>query len=427
MLKRKLQAVVGELKSFTGKESLFIITAMLCGFLINLDYSIIRPVSISLLISNFGSESVTYAWLATVPLNFLVVALYNRYLPKIGHFKMILATCANIALVHASTYLFLSKIPFLAFFLYVWKDIYVLMLFQQLWSVIHSTVKKGRAKYLYGIIFAVGALGSLCGSTVPGFLAVKMGSKSLLLAALPVCFVIIPMFRMMLKASGFLDKTSENSLEATKYDTSFRNNINLIFKSKALLFILIAVLFMQLSSAVIDFQFSVSLEHAVLTEDLRTQYCGRVFSIVQMSTLCLQVVGTFLLVHLFGLRNSHFFVPCVLGLNALGFMLFPTFPVITYCFIAVKAFDFSLFGVIKEMMYLPMSLEEKFRAKAVIDVFVHRTSKAIAGFMILFLQFYNHGMNLQLLTISLIIIFFGWNLAVYKLCPKPQFQQLEEA
>jgi ATP/ADP translocase len=43
----------------------------------------------------------------------------------------------------------------------------------------------------------------------------------------------------------------------------------------------------------------------------------------------------------------------------------------------------SLFGVIREMLYVPLQLDEKFRAKAIIDVFAYRTSKALD---ILFLE-----------------------------------------
>ena len=60
-----------------------------------------------------------------------------------------------------------------------------MLMFQQLWSVIHSTISFGRAKYLYGLFFGMGALGAAIGSILPGYFAVKMGSESLLMATLP--------------------------------------------------------------------------------------------------------------------------------------------------------------------------------------------------------------------------------------------------
>ncbi len=94
-----------------------------------------------------------------------------------------------------------------------------------------------------------------------------------------------------------------------------------------------------------------------------------------------------MLIHFFGLQKSHLIVPVFLGINAVSLLLFPVLGVVTYSFVMIKCFDFSVFSVIKEMLYIPLRVEEKFQAKALIDVFVTRASKAIASFFILFLQY----------------------------------------
>ena len=53
------------------------------------------------------------------------------------------------------------------------------------------------------------------------------------------------------------------------------------------------------------------------------------------------------------------------------------------CFGAVKALDYSIFGIIKEQLYIPLGINEKFKAKAIIDVFAYRSSKALASLLIL--------------------------------------------
>lgn len=81
---------------------------------------------------------------------------------------------------------------------------------------------------------------------------------------------------------------------------------------------------------------------------------------------------------------------------------------ISFAYVTIKAFDFSLFGVIKEMLYIPLKLDEKFRAKAVIDVFAYRSAKAFASFLILFLQPLAGLRILNVLTWSSIAIFLLW-------------------
>lgn len=81
-------AIKEELAKFTGNKLAFIICAMVCGFCIMCDYGIVRPVSHSIFLSTYGSNFFPYVWLAIVPFNFLIIELYNRFLPKIGIHKM---------------------------------------------------------------------------------------------------------------------------------------------------------------------------------------------------------------------------------------------------------------------------------------------------------------------------------------------------
>ncbi len=74
--------------------------------------------------------------------------------------------------------------------------------------------------------------------------------------------------------------------------------------------------------------------------------------------------------------------------------------------------DYSIFGIIKEMLYIPLRVEEKFKAKAVIDVFAYRTSKAVASLLILFLQGISWIALSTLLSYAVLAIFCVWMIAV---------------
>lgn len=379
-------AIRNEFRALDRKERLFILFVLLCSFLIQADYATIRPVSNAVFISSYGSSFFPYAWLATVPLNFLLISWYNKHLPRWGCLKTFFIIISSIAGFNLFCALFLKQLFWLPFAFYVWKEVYIMLMFQQLWSVIHSTVSYGQAKYLYGIVFGVGACGAIAGSVLPGFFAVKLGSENLLFATAPIYLLLGICYTMALKQtqSGLKfrleDETKRSAMNA------FFHGFSLIRSSRFLVFILSIVILMQLSSTLIDYQFNHFVQTHIAEKDLRTEYTGRVLGIVHTATLALQFFGSFLLVHFLGIKRSHFFIPLVLGLNNLAFLLMPTFGLMTFSYITVKCFDFSLFGIIKEMMYLPLKKDDKFRAKAFIDVFAHRTSKALASFLIFGLQ-----------------------------------------
>lgn len=411
MFKEKWASIKQELQSFSAPEMRFILAAMFCGFCISAEYAIIRPVSHSVFIHYYGAKLYPIAWLAVVPLNFLLVSLYNRFLPRLGCFKMLLTLLTAGVVWNTVAGFYLKSMPGLPFLYFMWKEVYILLMFQQIWSVIQYTMKPGRAKYLYGLIFAVGGAGGALGSLIPGFLAVKMGSENLLFMSIPLSCLFALLYFILIKNSERLG--AEIKFDVPSQESSLLHGFKLIKGSRLLTFILMIVVLMQFSSTLIDFQFSTLLEKTIPDKDLRTEYAGRLFSIINIITISLQCLGTFLLVHFFRLKGSHFFVPMALFFNALGFALFPFFGMISCTFVTVKSFDFSLFNVIKEMLYLPLKLDEKFRAKAVIDVFAYRTAKAFGAFIILFFQFFNASHIIPLLSWGTITILALWIALVF--------------
>lgn len=404
--------IKSETAKLAGGKHLFILCAMLCGFCIMGDYGIVRPVSHSVFLSTYGSHFFPYVWLAIVPFNFLIIELYNRFLPKIGIHKMFYMILALIVVLNTSAALFMTKIPAFAFCFYIWKEIYVMLLFQQLWSVIHSTIKMDQAKYLYGVIFACGGLGGILGNAFPGYCAVKIGSSNLLFGSLPLLCLLGLGFYFLMKHS-YVEKATPDI--KTPQINNFWQGVSAIRNSKYLTFILAIVVVMQVTTTLIYYQFNAVLEHSILAQDLRTEYCGKIFGIANIFSLSLQLFGSFLLIHFLGLRRSHIIMPLFLGLNAVGSLFFPTFAMISAAFITIKAFDFSLFGVLKEMLYIPLKQDEKFQAKAIIDVFAYRSSKAVASCLILALQFIGFSEMVTTLSWSSFALLIMWALMVYKM------------
>jgi AAA family ATP:ADP antiporter len=408
-----------EILQLNGTQRVFIFCAMICGFCITADYGIVRPVSNSIFLTAHGSDLFPYAWLSIVPLNFLLVALYNKYLPRIGVQKMFFTIISTVAVVNIFCAVFMTKIPFLPFFFYVWKEIYVMLLFQQLWSVIHSTIQMQQAKYLYGLLFAFGGLGGIFGSIMPSYLAVSMGSSNVIFTSMPLFLLLTFAFTYLLKYSA-VHKEAET--EAQKPITNFWQGVGVIRNSKYLFFILMIVLLMQVTTSLVYYQFNTIIESAMPQQDIRTEYCGKIFGVVNIMTVFFQAFGSFLVLHFFGLRGSHLLLPVILSLNAIGSLIAPTFGMLSIAFITIKAFDFSLFGVLKEMLYIPLKQEEKFHAKAIIDVFVYRSSKAIAACYILILQAMGYIDLVHCMSWGSFALLIVWCLVVYKM-----FQLKEEA
>lgn len=394
-----------EIEGFSRSEKFFIFFAMLCGMSIAAEYGITRPASNALFLTAFSSKAYPYVWLATVPLNLFVVYLYNRFLPKIGPWRMMATLAGATMAINTLCGLFLSAFPQLIFFHFAWKDIYILIMFKQLWSMIHSTIAASRAKIIYGVIFGMGTIGSVLSSLIPGFFAVKIGSEQLFFFTLPLYLVLLFAYSMAFKRSGVKETHFQRDLSA---DPRSREGFALIYRSPFLIAVLLLVVFMQVSVALMEYQFNAHLEMNILEKDLRTEYCGRLIALMNILSAVFQFVGGFLMVHLLGLKRSHFFIPMLLCATAFFSLGLPSFAIISLGYVFIKSVDFSLFGIIREMLYIPLQLDEKFRAKAVIDVFAYRTSKALVSVCILVLQAVVGAAILSWISALSILIFIAW-------------------
>lgn len=402
-----------EFNGFSSKEKLFIFFAMACGFLISLEYSITRPASNAIFITNLSTKFFPLVWLCTVPFNLMIIHFYNRYLSRLGCLKMFFIISFSVVLLNGLTGGLVAQFPYLIFFQFILKDIYILLMFKQMWSLIHVTISKERAKYFYGILFGMGGIGSIFGSTFSGFSAVEIGSEKLFFFSAPIYILLSYVYYLAFKNSSFQKR--EEKQEDTFIKTSSRELFSSVRKSKYLVSILSLVVFMQIAIALTDYQFNFFLETHIATKDLRTQFCGKLIGITNVLTTCFQFFGGYMLIHWLGLKKNHLLVPSILLVNVAVFFMFPSFSIISLSLVTIKSVDHSLFGISREMLYIPLKTDEKFRAKAVIDVFAWRTAKAFASLIIFALQIFSAIFLIPFISISLMGIFIIWQFTVFKL------------
>ena len=104
-----------------------------------------------------------------------------------------------------------------------------------------------------------------------------------------------------------------------------------------------------------------------------------------------------------------------------------TFAFITYGFSVIKTFDYSIFNIIKEMLYVPLKTDEKFKAKAIIDVFAYRSAKALASVFVIGMQVLSPAKLPFAYSWGPLTLFLVWIFAVFMFLKKPAQEKLLEA
>jgi AAA family ATP:ADP antiporter len=240
------------------------------------------------------------------------------------------------------------------------------------------------------------------------FFAAEIGSETLFFFTLPIYLVMLFAYAMAFQRSGVKETAFDRDLSENSKESKASDGLSLIRRSPFLLSVLLLVVFMQVSVGLMEYLFNSHLENYLSDQDLRTEFCGKLIGVTNLLSGLFQVIGGYIMIHSIGLKRSHFLIPLFLCASALCSWAVPSIALISFSFVFLKAVDFSLFGVLREMLYIPLKLDEKYRAKAIIDVFAYRTSKALVSVCVICLQAFAGAALLPSINILSISIFIAW-------------------
>lgn len=405
--------MLGKIERFYNEHSLtqkkFLFYVIVLCFLICGEASITKPIANAFYLSTYGAKNLVYVWLFAVPCNLCIVLFYNRYVFRFGFKKMLWISIALAITINLFASAYHASFGWVAFVLYLWKDIYIMLLFQQLWSLIHATFDIDRAKYMYGVFYGVGGLGSCFVSLIPGCFAVSLGSHNLLFCTIPIYLIIGWFFSKAVDCQG-----NNHALKKSEFKKNINGAWSIFKQSRSLVIILVIVLCMQLTATMIDMKFNIFVEKQFIHTDLRTQFMGQFFFILFLIIPVIQFFGAYTSIQFLGIRLVHFLIPSVMCLSFIVNILYPNMYTLCFLFGLCKTLDYSLFGVAKELLYIPLTFEEKVKGKAVIDIFVYRSSKAVASFIIIGLALW--GLQQGVLFDCIVLSILGlWIVTVNKI------------
>lgn len=369
-----------EIKSKTGPGFFQILAMASIGLFSLFSYEIARPTIKTLFQQAYGAESEPWAWIGMAGAVTVVVMLYGkaaqRHTLNVLGVRTVLLIIASLGILTGGVAM---DIPGAVFLLYIWKDIYIVLIIELFWSFANSTLKFNSAKWLYGGFCFLGGIGATLGGTV----AIELGRlefgllNSLLLVFCPlaVC-AICPYFCPKVVRSESKEKASLIAGFRTVRDSDYLG------------LLLTVIVLSQICITLVDYDFSVLFQTLYVDKSERQTELASVYRWINLSAMGLQLITGFILVIL-RLRGTLVLIPTVLG-GAVGlFLLAPTLGlsvvgIMVFTKVASKAMDYSIFRATKELLYLPLSVKERVEGKAVVDVMGYRVAKAGASALVLF-------------------------------------------
>ena len=273
---------------------------------------------------------------------------------------------------------------------FIVKDIYVVILIEQLWTFCDTTFSEKRAKILYGFLAGGCSIGGIVASVLTSELASVMGSKNLIFVGCGALLLGVWLFgHANRKGGAVLAQARKKGVENAQEEGatgSIWGGFDVVLRSKYLILICVMLMLSQFVTALIGLQFNQVLEVQVTEMDLRTAYLARFYGATNVIALVLQFGISAPMLHFLGLLLSLVLVPAIMGAGSLVFFFAPTMAVLFGTRLANKSLTYSIFRSAKEILYIPLSYIEKYKGKAVIDMFIYRFAKGGIGAVIIGMQ-----------------------------------------
>ena len=374
------------------REVPFVVLMFLYFFLVITVFWILKPIKKALFIGFYKGTGETFLGLAGPE---------AEQLAKVGN--MLVAFVAMIVFTLLSrrlhrqrlTFVFagfsvavlLGSLPFVAgepgqpivWSFYLFGDLFNTLMVATFFAFLNDSVAPGDAKRLYGPIVLGGVAGGFFGSYMADTLIDSLDLSQWLMVAAGLVVVIAA---VAWAAGRIVDRDPPPSPEKPTGEPAVPGNAalegaRLVLASRYLLAIVTIVGLYEIISTILDYQFTSTVDHYVAKEDLDNHF-SRVFLITNSFAFGVQLFLTSAIMTRFGVRVALLIMPIAILGNSAAFLALPILWVGSLLNTTDNGLNYSLNQSAKESLYTPTTRDEKYKAKAFIDMFVQRAAKAIA-------------------------------------------------
>lgn len=376
-------------KILSLKEGELKLLALSCGFIFVLfsSYAILRPMRDALGLEG-GEDELKWLFLATfvvcvfssLLLMWLSGKIKRRFYADCVFIFFALNLLAFYVLMnlfepHTQSFIWLARV------FYVWISVFNLFAFSSAWSLLSDVFSKEASSRLFGIIAAGASLGSIAGAGSVSFLVANLGVANLVFLSISLLIIGILLKNAILKELHHF----ENAEQLERFDKTIGSKnpftgFKLIIASKTLLALCAFILLLTSVSTFLYMEQARIVRELFPTREARIAAFANIDLIVQLSSLFIQIFLTAKIARFFGitalLSTLGFII--ALGFIVLGFT-HPAFLPLAIVMSIRRVGEYALVKPGREMLFVPLSADSKYKVKNFLDTVVYRGGDALSA------------------------------------------------
>jgi AAA family ATP:ADP antiporter len=391
-----------KVKSGEGRALIWAFTyffALMCS------YYIVRPMRDEMGVAG-GVENLQWLFTGTFAVMLLAVPAFgwltarfrrSQFLPVVYLFFIV-----NLLLFFALFQSGMTQVLIARAF-FIWSSVFNLFVVSVFWSLMTDLFNDEQARRLFSAIAAGGTMGAIAGPSLTSSLAIVLGTDILLLiSAAFLGLAVVCIWQLERWGRDYhADATKAlNPSVQTPIGGSVWGGIRLILGSSYLLGIALLMLLFTTLSTFLYFQQAQILADSFTDSAERTAVFAGIDLAVNILTLALQLLFTGRLIKWLGLSWTLALIPMLLCLGFLALALMPVLAVIVLVQVIRRAGNYAISRPAREMLYVVLDRESKYKAKNVNDTVMYRGGDAVSAWLYAALR----GLGLSLSHIALIAV-----------------------
>ena len=359
----------------------------LYSFLAMTSYNIIKPITRSEYISKLGADDLPWVTLGLGILIGVIMQGYTKVISLVPRRWMIPATQIGIAgLLVVFWFLFtFVGADWVAVAFYVVSLILAILLISQFWTLANDVYDPRQAKRIFGFIGAGSNLGGATGAGLTAFMVQSVGSKTMILIAAGVmfaCLMIVMTIVRREKTAGASDASKTGEEEGVSGGEALR----MLRASRHLKIISLVIAFGAICAAIVEQQVNMAVAEAkgAQNADAIAAFLGQLIVYLSLAGFVIQLTLTSRIHRVLGIGFALLVLPVSMGASATIILLNRALWAPSLGRILDTAIRYTVDKTSREVLFLPLPADLKYRAKPFIDVTMDRLAKGVGALLILF-------------------------------------------
>ena len=386
----RLLSLFADVRAGEGASTLLLAVNV---FLLLAAYSVMKPARDGLILTEGGAEVASYSAAAQAALLMIAVPIYGWLGTRFVRITLITIVTTFFAATLLAFYAggMAGLREGVAF--YIWIGLVNVFIVSLFWQFANDLFTESKGRRLFPLIGVGQSLGAWVGAASVAPLVRGLNYTPYTLMLLGACVLLVALVITLIVNARETTREREGGEVANAGNETLgpQGGFGLIARDRYLLWIAVLVVLLNVVNTTGNYllnrfivseaaaRFGTGADALSASRQFITAFSGSITAAVNLVGLLLQLFVTARVIRWIGIRGALFVLPLIALVNYSIIALVPLLAVVRFGKILENSVDYSIQNTLRQALFLPTTREAKYKAKAAVDTFFHRTGDVVSA------------------------------------------------